>query len=226
MKVLIIEDDLQLADLISSALKKESYRTENAYDYKSALSKALVYDYDCILLDITLPDGNGLDILRELKKKDKQDNVIIISAKDSTDDKIDGLDLGADDYLTKPFHLSELIARIRCVIRRNYRQGKKNITIGNVIVEPENFSVHVGDTLLNLGRKEFEILLFFIDRPNRLISKESLAEGVWGDYIDQADNFDFIYSHIKNLRKKLTSAQASIEIKSIYGFGYKLVCDE
>ena len=226
MKVLIVEDDLQLADLISSALKKESYRTENAYDYKSALSKALVYDYDCILLDITLPDGNGLDILRELKKKDKQDNVIIISDKDSTDDKIDGLDLGADDYMTKPFHLSELIARIRCVIRRNYRQGKKNITIGNVVIAPDDFSVHVGENLLSLGRKEYEILLFFVDRPNRLISKEALAEGVWGDYIDQADNFDFIYSHIKDLRKKLSAAHASIEIKSVYGFGYKMVTDQ
>lgn len=185
--------------------------------------KVNAYSYDCILLDIMLPDGSGLQLLEHLKKLQKQDSVIIISAKDSLDDKVAGLELGADDYLPKPFHLAELHARIRSVIRRGQRGGEMSITVGNLIIDPDKHRVSVGDQVLDLGRKEYDILLYFVNRRGHLVKKEVLAEAVWGDDIDQADSFDFIYAQLKNLRRKLTSAGADVEIKTVYGFVYKLV---
>ena len=187
-----------------------------------AREKAFVYQYDCILLDIMLPDGSGLDLLRELYEKGKRENVFIISARDSITDKVEGLDLGADDYLTKPFHLAELHARIKSLLRRNQRGGEQQISLGNVTILPDKYEVFVGDTKVELARKEYDILFYLINRPNRLIDKTTLAEAVWGDHIDQSDNFDFVYTQMKNLRKQLVSAGASIEIKTVYGFGYKL----
>jgi DNA-binding response OmpR family regulator len=175
-----------------------------------------------VLLDIMLPDGSGLKLLQKLKALKKKENVIIISAKDSLDDKIAGLELGADDYLPKPFHIAELVARVRSVLRRKHRDGDNSIRLGNVEVQPDNFIVKVGDSVLELSRKEYDILHYFINRPNRLVNKATLAESVWGDYIDQVDNYDFIYAQIKNLRKKLKEAGATAEIKSVYGFGYKM----
>lgn len=175
------------------------------------------------VLMLLLPDGSGLQLLEHLKKLQKQDSVIIISAKDSLDDKVAGLELGADDYLPKPFHLAELHARIRSVIRRGQRGGEMSITVGNLIIDPDKHRVSVGDQVLDLGRKEYYILLYFVNRRGHLVKKEVLAEAVWGDDIDQADSFDFIYAQLKNLRRKLTSAGADVEIKTVYGFGYKLV---
>ena len=169
-----------------------------------------------------LPDGNGLQLLNTLKELRKQENVIIISAKDSLEDKVVGLDLGADDYLPKPFHLAELNARIKSVARRKHPGSPDFIEYGNIKVNPGLFRVYVNDTELELNRKEYDILHYFINRPDRLINKNLLAEAVWGDHIDQADNFDFIYAQIKNLRKKLNLAEASAEIKAVYGFGYKM----
>lgn len=224
MKVLIVEDDADLREITERSLLKERYVVETAPDYRTARQKAWVYEYDCILLDIMLPDGNGLDLLRSLQQAGKpMPNVIILSAKDSIEDKVAGLDLGADDYLPKPFHLAELHARLKSVLRRRHRDGGSVLRMGNVCVHPDVFKVEVNGRPLDLSRKEYDILLYFMNRPNRLIEKQMLAEAVWGDSIDQADNFDFIYAQLKNLRKKLKDAGAEPEIKTVYGFGYKLV---
>lgn len=222
MKILIVEDDPSLREIILQTLTKERYVIEEAPDYQTALAKTEDYSYDCILLDIMLPDGNGLTLLEELKKQHKKENVIIISAKDSLEDKVLGLDLGADDYLPKPFHLVELVARVKSVIRRNHRNGAAFIEYGNIRVDPDHFKVLVQDREIELNRKEYDILLYFIQRADRMINKMTLAESVWGDHIDQVDNFDFIYAQIKNLRKKLTDSGATAEIKAVYGFGYKM----
>ena len=223
MKILVIEDEPSLRELIQRSLLKERYVVETADSYFEALDKIELYEYDWVLLDIMLPDGNGLKLLQRLKAMRKKESVIIISARDSLDDKIEGLELGADDYLPKPFHLAELAARIKSVLRRKHRDGEHSIVLGNVEVLPDTFQVRVGGEPLELSRKEYDILHYFINRPNRMVNKNTLAESVWGDYIDQADNFDFIYAQIKNLRKKLKEAGATLEIKSVYGFGYKLI---
>ncbi|MDR2083906.1 MAG: response regulator transcription factor [Bacteroidales bacterium] len=225
MKILVIEDEPSLQELIKQSLEKERYIIECASDYNMAMDKIEMYNYDCILLDIMLPGGNGLSLLEELKRKHKRDSVIIISAKDSLEDKIHGLELGADDYLAKPFHLAELIARIKSVIRRKQNNGENSIELGNMKIFPEEFKVLVNNKELDLNRKEYDILLYFANRCNRLINKNIMAESVWGDHIDQVDNFDFIYAQIKNLRKKLKEAGANIEIKAVYGIGYKLIVE-
>lgn len=225
MKILIVEDEPALRELIQRSLEKERYITEVAPDYDTAIEKVEVYDYDCILLDIMLPGGNGLDLLKHLKDLRKKENVIVISAKDSLEDKISGLELGADDYLPKPFHLAELNARVKSVLRRKHRDGEHAIVLGNVRLLPDSFQVWINNEQLELSRKEYDILHYFMNRPNRMVNKNTLAESVWGDHIDQVDNFDFIYAQIKNLRKKLKNHQASIEIKAVYGFGYKLVME-
>ena len=222
MKVLLIEDDDDLREIIIRSLEQERYVVEEAATLTDAHEKAFLYEYDCILLDIMLPDGSGLDLLRELYAKGKRENVIIISAKDSIEDKVSGLDLGADDYLTKPFHLAELHARIKSLLRRNQRGGEQLIFFGKVRINPDKYEVWVDGQTVELGRKEYDILIYLMNRPNRLIEKSMLAEAVWGDHIDQNDNFDFVYAQMKNLRKKIVSAGADIEIKTIYGFGYKL----
>ena len=225
MKILIVEDEPALRELIQRSLEKERYIVEVASNFDTAIEKVEVYDYDCILLDIMLPGGNGLDLLRHLKDLRKKENVIVISAKDSLEDKILGLELGADDYLPKPFHLAELNARVKSVLRRKHRDGEHAITMGNVRLLPDVFQVWVDSSLLELSRKEYDILHYFMNRPGRMVNKNTLAESVWGDHIDQVDNFDFIYAQIKNLRKKLKEKSATIELKSVYGFGYKLVVE-
>lgn len=222
MKLLLIEDDKDLSEIISMYLQKEHYLIEQAATLHEAYSKAFIYEYDCLLLDIMLPDGNGLDLLRKFASRNLHPNVIILSAKDSVDDKIEGLELGADDYLAKPFHLAELLARIKSIVRRKIRNGENIIRMGNLALNPDSFHVEINGTPLELGRKEFDILHYFINRPNRVIEKQQLAEGVWGDYIDQVENYDFIYTQMKNLRKRLKDSCANIEIKTIYGIGYKL----
>ena len=223
MKILIVEDEPSLREIMAQTLRREQYVVEEAADYASGLDKIAAYDYDCILLDIMLPDGSGLKLLEELKRRGLRAGVIIISARDSLDDKIGGLELGADDYLPKPFHLAELSARIRSVLRRHRHDGRQSLDAGNVRLWPDSRRVEVAGRGVELLRKEYDILYYFMSRPNHMIDKTTLAEAVWGDHIDQADNFDFVYAQMKNLRRRLHDAQADIEIRAVYGFGYKLV---
>lgn len=223
MKILVIEDEPEMKELIKQFLEVENYVVEEAADFPTGLDKIISYDYDCILLDIMLPGGNGLNLLQELKNMDKADSVIIISAKDSLDDKIKGLNLGADDYLTKPFHIAELNARINSVIRRKKSEGRQLIELENVTINIEERLVMVNNQSMDLNRKEFDILVFFAFNRLRVISKSAIAENIWGDYIDQSNDFDFIYSQIKNLRKKLRKYEAQIDISTVYGLGYKLL---
>lgn len=225
MKILIIEDEPELREILIRSLEKERYIVEAASCLEDALEKVREYNYDCILLDIMLPDGNGLSLLREVKKLNRKENVIILSAKDSIDDKVEGLELGADDYLPKPFHLAELNARIKSVIRRNQQNGQMLVEYGNISINPDLYEVRIDNKPLDLNRKEYDILMYLMNRPDRLINKNTLAESVWGDHIDQVDNFDFIYAQIKNLRKKLKDANATPQIKAVYGFGYKFTTD-
>ncbi len=226
MKILVVEDEDSLRETIIRSLEKERYTVESAATFNEAGMKLNDYDYDCVVLDIMLPGGSGLTLLEELKKRRKRDSVIIISAKDSIEDKVTGLDLGADDYLTKPFHLAELNARVKSVIRRKQQDGELSLRVGNITLYPDRHAVYIEQEELTLNRKEFDLLYYFVANPDRLISKASLAESVWGDYIDQADSFDFIYSQVKNLRKKLKNAGATTEIKAVYGFGYKMTTND
>ncbi|MBQ8916523.1 MAG: response regulator transcription factor [Alistipes sp.] len=222
MKILIIEDEPSLRELMCRELTREHYVVESAATFFEADAKLAGYRYDCVLLDIMLPDGNGLRLLEMLKAAGRNENVIVISARDSLEDKVLGLELGADDYLPKPFHLMELSARIRSVARRQ-RGGRREVVLGNVSLDPEGQRVTVGGEPLHLLKKEFRILAYFMQRPNHLIDKTMLAESVWGDHVDQLDSFHFVYGQIKNLRRKLQEAGADIEIQAVYGFGYKLV---
>lgn len=223
MKILIVEDEKELLDTLVASLTKEHFVIETASDFHSASEKISMYDYDCILLDIMLPGGSGLELLKELKATEKSDNVIVISAKDSLDDKLEGLELGADDYLTKPFHIAELNARVKAVLRRKVLEGKNSIELANLVLDYDERTLFIDGENCPLNRKEFDVLSFFLINKNRLVTKTALAERVWGDNIDQADNFDFIYYQIKNLRKKLELAHADIEIEAVYGIGYKLI---
>jgi len=221
MKILIVEDEKELSLSICTYLGNEQFTCEQAFDYKTALEKIYLYDYACIVLDITLPDGSGMDILKELKNANKLDGVLIISAKNSIDDKVFGLNEGADDYLTKPFHLSELAARVSAIIRRKSFDGKNIIRFDGFEMDLNKKEVTVQGKTIDLTKKEYELLLYFASNKNRVISKNAIAEHLWGDNMDVADSYDFIYTHIKNLRKKLMQAGAADYIKSIYGMGYK-----
>ena len=226
MKILIVEDDSSLREIIERGLRGEGYVVESASNFAEADNKIAGYSYDCILLDIMLPDGNGLRLLEHIKALKKSDHVIIISARDSLDDKVTGLDLGADDYLAKPFYMAELSARIKSVLRRSGGNGGNKIEVGNVSLDLNSRQVEVDGSALALLKKEFDILLYFMQRSNHIVDKAQLAEAVWGDHIDMADNFDFVYAQMKNLRKKLDAAGSSITIKAVYGFGYKLATKE
>ncbi len=223
MKILIIEDEIALLQTMEEFLRAENFLIEIANDYPSGLEKAMNYAYDCILLDIMLPGGSGLSILKALKEEHRKQPVLILSAKDAVEDKVLGLEIGADDYLAKPFHLAELLARIKAIIRRNAQQGESLLQYKNIQIDPDNRQVTVGETEINFNRKEYDLFYYFMLRPNKLMEKTSLIESVWGDHTDQADNLDFIYSQIKNIRKKLRDAAAEVDIQAVYGVGYKLV---
>lgn len=221
MKILIVEDETQLARSISEYLSEESYLCEAANTFSEAMNKIEMFHYDCILLDIMLPDGNGLKILEEIKKQHKQDGVIIISAKNALDDKINGLKLGADDYLTKPFHLSELMARIYSIIRRKQFSSSNTIKQNELQIDLLAKKVSVNEENICLTKKEFDLLIYFIGNKNKVISKSTLAEHLSGDFADMLDNHDFVYAHVKNLKKKLYDAGCGHYLKTMYGTGYK-----
>lgn len=220
LKILIIEDEVELVKSLAAYLCDEGYVCETASNYYEALNKTEVYDYDCILLDISLPGGSGLDVLKQLKENQKLDGVLIISAKNSVNDRVEGLKLGADDYLPKPFHLSELSARIAAIIRRKNFNGQSILRFNEITIDTIAKTAFYENEALELTRKEFELLLYFVSNKRRMISKNAIAEHLWGDEMDIADNFDFIYTHIKNLRKKLMEKECNY-IKSVYGMGYK-----
>ena len=222
MKILIIEDEKELRKSLSDFIEGEGFIAENCATYDEAVDKVSAHNYDLLILDIGLGVHNGLDLLRSMKARLKDTGVIILSARDSFDDKIDGLDLGADDYITKPFHFGELKARIRSVHRRRNLGGNTAIEIGNLILHPDKFEATINETLLNLTKKEFSMLLFFVTNRNRVLTKVEIVEHLWGDYADSFDNFDFIYTHIKNLRKKLEQAGCKIGIRTVHRLGYKL----
>jgi DNA-binding response OmpR family regulator len=221
VKILVVEDETGLRDSIRDYFAEGGNICETAADYETALQKINVYRYDCILLDITLPNGSGLDILEALKANHYPDGVLIISAKNSLDDRLQGLDLGADDYLTKPFHLSELKARVMAIVRRKSFNGNREIIFHEITIDLLAKQVSVLGVPVKLTKKEYALLLYFVGNKGKVISKNAIAEHLWGDEIDISDNFDFIYSHIKNLRKKLVDAGSGDYIQSTYGMGYK-----
>ena len=223
MKILIVEDEAELRKSIQAYLEADNFQVEYAGTVAGALIKIFDYSYDCILLDLNLPDGNGLDILKNLKDNKIITPVIILSARDSVDDKVKGLDMGADDYIAKPFHLSELEARIKSQIRRHTNQGNAWLTYENIKIDLDERKVLIDDSELRLNRKEFDLLFYLMSRPGKTFQKTTLAESIWGDYIDQSDRYDFIYSQVKNLRKKLKAQGAKADIAAVYGIGYKFV---
>lgn len=225
MKVLIVEDEPSLRSLMSEALCRAGYVAESVSSTSEARYKLGLYEYDCILLDIMLPDGSGLSLLEEIDALSPRASVIIVSARDSLEDRIQGLEEGADDYLPKPFDMGELLARLRSVLRRRRGDGRRGIVLGNVRLDPEGHRVEVAGREVPLLKKEFAILSYLMQRPGHMVDKAVLAESVWGDHADQADNFHFVYSQMKNLRRKLAEAGGNIEIRSVYGFGYKLLAE-
>ena len=222
MKLLIIEDEISLNESIVAFLTAAGYLCESVFSYTAAIEKIEQFDYDCIILDIMLPGGSGLDILRVLKADKKRDGIIIISAKGALEDKITGLEIGADDYLTKPFHLSELSVRIAAIIRRKEFNGQSTLSIGNIVIDTLGKTVMIEEETIDLTQKEYQLLLFLSINKNRILSKNAIAQHLWGDDMDFPSNFDFLYAHIKNLRKKLMAAGSDDCIRSIYGAGYKM----
>ena len=221
MKILVIEDNVELLQDIRNFLEEEGNICEIAHDYKSAYMKVGIFPYDILVVDITLPDGTGLDIIKEVKKENNDVGIIIISAKNALGDKVHGLEIGADDYLTKPFYLVELNARIKALYRRKVYRGSKEIVFNEIKIKPENHEVFVNERPMNLTKKEFDIIHFFVANRNRLLTKEAIAEHLWGDQIEMADSFNFIYTHLANLRKKIAHLGGEDYIKSIYRVGYK-----
>ncbi len=223
MKILVIEDEAALCETIVAYLEEEGYRCEQAGTVELGSEKVNLYEYDCMLVDIGLPDGSGLSLIKELKKCHPETGIIIISARNSMDDKISGLDLGADDYLTKPFHLPELNSRIKSLLRRRKFEGKQELVIDKITILPENRQVLINGESLQLTRKEFDLLMFFVSNRGRVLTKESIAEHLWGDFADSSDSFDFVYSHIKNLRRKLLERTGTDYFQNVYGTGYTFI---
>ncbi|NBC03053.1 MAG: response regulator [Bacteroidetes bacterium] len=221
MKLLIVEDNKDLLENILKYLEREGYRCETAIDYDEAFDKIMSYTYDVVLIDIMIPKGDGLQVLRELKSVNPETGTIIISAKNSLDDKVSGLELGADDYLTKPFQLPELSARIKAVNRRNNLGGSEIVRANEISINTKTREVSVDEEPVDVTPKEYDLLLYFASNKNRVLSKQNIAEHLWGDYVDHLDNLDFVYQHIKNLRKKLVDAGANDYIESVYSIGYK-----
>ncbi|WP_426328883.1 response regulator transcription factor [Pedobacter sp. R-06] len=221
MKILVIEDEQALLESILAYFTGEGNICEYASDFAAAYEKISLYSYDCILLDLGLPGGEGLELLTKLKQLKKRDGVLIISARHSLDDKLAGLDLGADDYLVKPFHLSELKARVSAIIRRKNFDGDNVIHFNEITVDVSAMKINVKGNQVILTKKEFDLLVYFLSNRNKVVTKNAMAEHLWGDEIDLSDDFDFIYTHVKNLRKKLLEAGAADYLRSVYGIGYK-----
>lgn len=221
MKILIIEDEAEIAAGIKQYFKPHGIHSETSSNYRDAIAKINSFDYDCILLDLSLPDGEGLNILRELKAANKPEGVIIISAKETLDTRLEGFNLGADDYLTKPFHLAELLVRVQALVRRKNFKGNNTVTYQEITIDILGKTVMVHGQKLEITKKEIDLLLFLIGNENKVLSKGAIAEHLSGDMAEMLDNHDFVYAHIKNLKKKLHKAGSDDYITTIYGLGYK-----
>jgi len=221
MKILIIEDEVKLSEAIVEYLDGEGHLCEVAYNYEDSVEKIELYPYDCLVVDINLPDGSGLDLIRLVKKKSITGGIIVVSARNSLDNRIEGLEIGADHYLTKPFHLAELNAHLKSIHRRISFNGSNELVLNEIKLIPDEHRAFVHDQELVLTKKEYELLLFFISNKNKVITKAGLAEHLWGDHMDSADSYDFIYTHIKNLRRELLKKGCRDYIRTIYGLGYK-----
>lgn len=222
MKVLIVEDQAELAKNIEEYLKKEGFQTSVAPDFFSATDKLAAFEYDVVIIDLMLPDGNGMDLLYALRANRKNIGTLILSAKNSLDDKVRGLDAGADDYLGKPFHLLELASRLKAIYRTRKQESSNVIELDKILIDTDKKEARVGDEVLDLTKKEYEMLLFFANNAKRVLTKQNIAEHLWGDFIDQSDSFDFVYQHIKNLRKKIQKSTGTDILETVYGVGYKL----
>lgn len=220
MKLLIVEDNSNLAQDMHDFLVNSGFIVECALTYDDAMNKIFIYKYDLVIIDLGLPDGNGLDIIKEMKKKKIKSSVLILTAKNSIDEKVEGLNIGADDYMTKPFHKAELNARINSIIRRQFPEKSNILNVNEIKIDILSAQVFISDSMLKLTKKEFDLLIYFVQNINRILTKESIAEHLWGDHIDQSDSFDFIYNHIKNLRKKIIAAGGNNYIQAMYGMGY------
>jgi DNA-binding response OmpR family regulator len=221
MKILLVEDEKELSHSILSFITRDGYLCEAVFNYYDADQKIVSYEYDCAIIDIMIPGGSGLDLIKKIKEQQPKCGLIVISARNSLEDKIIGLDLGADDYITKPFHLAELNARIKSVIRRRNFDGNNQINLNELKIDADKHVVEVHQQPIELTRKEFDMLLFFVGNQERVLTKEAIAEHIWGEDSDTFNNFDFVYTHIKNLRKKLADHGSKDYIKSVYGVGYK-----
>ncbi len=222
MKLLIVEDEMSLLNSIKDYFEQSDFLCEGVLTFREAVLRIEDFTYDCIILDINLPDGNGLKLLQYLRQIKKSDSVIIISARNSLDDKIAGLNLGADDYLAKPFHLSELNARVKALIRRKYSQGINQIEMGNIKLDLSAHTVSCNNELVALTKNEFDLLLYLVNNKNKVVSKQAIAEHIYGDQADNLSSFDFVYSQIKNLKRKLKEKGCEEQIQTVYGLGYKL----
>ncbi len=224
MRILLVEDEAELASSIAKYLKNnEKINCEIAQNLDRAIEQCELYDFDCFLIDIGLPDGSGLDLIKIIKSKDSKAGIIIISARDSLDDRVAGLNIGADDYLVKPFHLSELNARIYSLIRRLKLDGNSSLELNEISIDPQSRDVKINNNSLELTKSEYNLLFYLITNKNQVISKTSIAEHLAGDYVDVMNSLDFVYLHIKNLRKKMIKAGCSDYIKTVYGVGYKFL---
>jgi DNA-binding response OmpR family regulator len=221
MKLLTVEDDQEILRMVMRYFDAFGYIVEKAKTLATGREKVDQHIYDCVILDLNLPDGDGISLLQEIKQKNKETGVIILSANSSLETKIAGLEIGADDYLTKPFHLSELNARVKSIVRRNKYEGSNEIIFNEIKIETEGQEVFVHGKRIKLTKKEYELLLYLVINRNRVLTKHSISEHIWGDFVDRTDSFDFIYSHLKNLRKKLIEKGGQDYIQTIYGIGYK-----
>ncbi len=225
MKLLIVEDEIELANSIKEYLEHDNFLCEIASTFDKALEKIELYNYQCAVVDIMLPDGNGFKLVEHLKKIHSSTGIIVASAKNALDDRIKGLELGADDYLTKPFHLSELSARIKSIIRRRNFNGDNIIILEDIKIQLDKREVYINNIKLDLTAKEFDLLIYFIGNKNRVLTREAIAENLIGDQADMMDSLNFIYTHIKNLRKKMIHAGGKDRIKTIYSIGYKFTSE-
>lgn len=223
MKILIVEDEEELADSVSHYLELDGYLCETASTFDEASEKTSLYEYDLIILDLMLPDGDGLKLLKQVRQHRHTAGILIVSARNSLDDKINGLNLGADDYITKPFHLAELNARVHSILRRRQFDGNDRVTADDISIDIDTCEVQIQDHVILLTKTEYELLLYFIHNKNRVLTKEQIADHLWGEQADMLDNFDFIYTHVKNLRKKIITAGGRDHLKNIYAMGYKFV---